>query len=299
MTPYSRRSFFQRIVTHPGFLLIAGLVIVIAFMAAAGAILQATIPQPVASDGQELIGFTVISVFCITGYWLFTRFVERRPFADFALPGAVREWLFGVAVGTGVMALVVGVIALFGGYQITGRNGAEVLIGVLGVAIISGITEEILFRGIIFRFFEQWLGSYVALAISALFFGLVHLGNPNSSWLAAIAIAVEAGIMLGAVYMLTRRLWAAIGLHMAWNSVQGGVFGIPVSGTDVPGLLTSRTSGSDLLTGGAFGAEASLPAIILCTAAGVYFLVRARQKGRVIAPSLHRFKTGEDASADA
>ncbi len=99
--------------------------------------------------------------------------------------------------------------------------------------------------------------------------------------------------MLGAIYMLTRRLWAAIGLHMAWNSVQGGVFGIKVSGTDVPGLLISKSSGSELLTGGAFGAEASLPAIILCTAVGICFLWRAKQKGQVVAPSLHRFKTGE------
>ena len=292
MTDYSDRSIFQKIVTHPVFLLIAGIVIVIAFMAAAGAILRVAIPGPAQSAVEELIGYSLISAFCILGYWVFTRFVERKPFADFAWPGAGKEWLFGIAVGAGVMSLVVGVIALFGGYKIVGYNGADVLIGVLGVAIISGFTEEILFRGIIFRFFEQWLGSYAALTISALFFGFVHLDNPNSSWLAAFAIAVEAGIMLGAVYMLTRRLWAAIGLHMAWNSVQGGVFGIPVSGTDVPGLLVSRTSGSDLLTGGAFGAEASLPAIILCTAIGVYFFLRAKQKGQVVAASFHRFKTG-------
>jgi uncharacterized protein len=295
MTNYADRSIFQKIVTHPAFLLVTGIVIVVAFMAAAGAILQATIPQPVTSDTLELIGFTVISAFCVTGYWVFTRFVERKPFADFALSGAVKEWLFGIAVGTGVMALVVAVIALFGGYKIIGQNGPEILIGVLGVAIISGITEEVLFRGIIFRFLEQWLGSYSALAISALFFGVMHIGNPNSSWLAAFAIAIEAGIMLGAIYMLTRRLWAVIGLHMAWNSAQGGVFGIPVSGTDVPGLLISKTSGSDILTGGPFGAEASLPAIILCTAIGLYFLWRAKQKGEVVASSIHRFKTGEAA----
>jgi uncharacterized protein len=293
MTLNSERSLFQKIATHPVFLLVCGLVVTVAFMAAGSAILQATMPKAGLTDAMELLGYSVISAFCVLGYWLFTRFIERRPFADFAMQGALKEWLFGIAVGTGVMALVVGVIASFGGYKIIGQNGPEVLIGVLGVAIISGITEEILFRGIIYRFFEQWLGSYSALAISALFFGLVHLGNPNSSWLAAFAIAIEAGIMLGAIYMLTRRLWAAIGLHMAWNSVQGGVFGIPVSGTDVPGLLISKTNGSDILTGGAFGAEASLPAILLCTAIGLYFLMRARQRGQVVAASFHRFKTGE------
>ena len=297
MTNNAERSIFQKIVTHPVFLLITAIVIVIVFMTAASAILRILIPSPVKSDVEELIGYCLISAFCVAGYWVFTRFVERKPFTYFALPGAGKEWLFGAAVGTGVMTLVVGIIALFGGYQVIGHNGAEVLIGVLGVAIVSGITEEVLFRGIIFRYFEQWLGSYSALAISALFFGLIHLGNPNSSWLAAIAIALEAGILLGAVYMLTRRLWAVIGLHMAWNSAQGGIFGIPVSGTDVPGLMISKSSGPDILTGGAFGAEASLPAILLCTAAGLYFFWRARQKGHIISASWHRFKTGEDAIA--
>ncbi len=293
MTLQTSKSIFQRIIAHPAFLLIAGLVMVAGSMVLASGLLRIAYPQPVNTDITELIVFTVISAFCVLGYWLFTHFLERKPFADFGLPGAAREWLFGIAIGAGVMSLVVGIIALFGGYKVVGQNGPEVLIGVLGVAIISGITEEILFRGIIFRFFEQWLGSIPALSISALLFGLAHIGNPGSSWLAAFAIAIEAGIMLGAMYMLTRRLWAAIGLHMAWNSVQGGVFGIKVSGTDVPGLLISKSSGSELLTGGAFGAEASLPAIILCTAVGVYFLWRAKQKGQVVAPSLHRFKTGE------
>jgi membrane protease YdiL (CAAX protease family) len=298
VTEPAKKSIVRRIVGHPAFLLIAGLIIVVAAMSVGGAILQAAMPEPVKTDVTDLVGYIIVSTFCIAGYWLFTRFVEQKPFADFGLPGAGREWLFGVAIGAGVMTLVVGIMALLGGYKVIGQNGPDVLIGVLGVAIISGITEEILFRGIIFRFFEQWLGSYFALAVSALFFGAVHLGNPNASWLAAFAIAIEAGILLGAVYMLTRRLWAAIGLHMAWNSVQGGVFGIKVSGTDVPGLLISKTSGSDLLTGGAFGAEASLPAIILCTAVGLYFFWRAKQKGQVIAPSLHRFQTGEAAPAE-
>ena len=293
MTLQSSKSVFQRIVTHPAFLLITGLVIVAVSLGLANALMRILYPQPVNTDISELIVFTVISAFCVFGYWLFTHYVERKPFADFGLPGAAKEWLFGIAIGAGVMSLVVGIIALLGGYKVVGQNGPDVLVGVLGVAIISGITEEILFRGIIFRFFEQWLGSIAALSISALLFGFAHIGNPGASWLAAFAIAIEAGIMFGAIYMLTRRLWAAIGLHMAWNSVQGGVFGIKVSGTDVPGLLISKSSGSELLTGGAFGAEASLPAIILCTAVGICFLWRAKQKGQVVAPSLHRFKTGE------
>jgi uncharacterized protein len=286
-------SLLRAIAAHPLFLLLAGLVVIIICMALAGGVFQIFVPAPVQSDALDLSYSCLAAGLCLWGYWLFTRFVERAPFADFALAGSGREFLFGVGIGGAVMAIVVGIMALFGGYKIIGHNGAEILVGVLSVAIISGIVEEILFRGIIFRFCEQWLGSAAALSISAVLFGAAHLNNPNSSWLAAAAIAIEAGIMLGAIYMLTRRLWAAIGLHMAWNSVQGGLFGIAVSGTDVPGLLISETHGNELLTGGAFGAEASLPAMVFCTIVGSYFLWRAWQKGQFVAPSWCRFKTGQ------
>ncbi len=289
----SRVSVLKAVWAHPLFLLLAGLGVIICCIALAGAVFQVLVPAPVQSDALNLSYSCLAAGLSLWGYWLFTRIVEGAPFADFALAGSGREFLFGAGIGGGVMAIVVGIMALFGGYVITGHNGAEILVGVLSVAIISGIVEEILFRGIIFRFCEQWLGSAAALSISAVLFGAAHLNNPNSSWLAAAAIAIEAGIMLGAIYMLTRRLWAAIGLHMAWNSVQGGLFGIAVSGTDVPGLLISETRGNELLTGGAFGAEASLPAMVFCTLVGGYFLFRAWQKGRFIGASWYRLKTGQ------
>jgi uncharacterized protein len=290
-------TIIQKILRHPAFLLVVGFVIVVFSMVASGATLEAFMPARGRTDLAELFASVVMTAFCVLGYMLFVRFIERKPLKDFALNGAVREWGFGVAIGTGVMVVVVGIIWALGGYRVTGYNGAEIFVGILSMAIISGITEEILLRGIIFRFLEQWLGSMAALALSALLFGVLHLGNPNSSWLAAFAIALEAGILLGAIYMVTRRLWAAIGLHMAWNSVQGGVFGVAVSGTDVKGLLISKPDGPDIISGGAFGAEASLPAIIVCTMIGLYFLYLAVQKGQVIKPSLHRFKLGEAAPA--
>ena len=91
-------------------------------------------------------------------------------------------------------------------------------------------------------------------------FGLLHIGNANATWFSSAAIALEAGILLGALYMLTRRLWAVIGFHAAWNFMQGWVFDIPVSGNKTPALVRADISGSDWMTGGAFGLEASVPA---------------------------------------
>ena len=90
-----------------------------------------------------------------------------------------------------------------------------------------------MFRGVLFRWLEEFGGSWVALLLTSVLFGAAHLANPNASWIAAIGIALEAGVMLGAAYMLTRSLWLPMGLHAAWNFTQGEIFDIPVSGTKV------------------------------------------------------------------
>lgn len=290
------RSLTTAIVTHPAFLLVVGFVIITFAMVWPQAAGQALAPFPGRSDWVDLGISVAAAASTILAYWIFTNLIERKPSQDLALKGAGREWSLGAALGFGAMTLTIGVIWLLGGYQVIGHNNASILVGVASMAIVSGITEEILLRGVVFRLLEQWLGSVIALALSAALFGALHLGNPNASWLAAFAIAIEAGILLGAIYMLTRRLWAAIGLHMAWNATQGGLFGVSVSGTDVAGLLTSQSSGSPLLTGGAFGAEASLPAMIICTTLGLWILLLAYRKGRFVTASWQRFKRGADAA---
>jgi uncharacterized protein len=287
--------FLKALVAHPLFLLIVGIAMVVIAIMVMVSVINALNPSPAQSDAFESGLGVAVALSSALAYLLFVLFVERKPMKDFEPEGALKEWAWGIAIGAGAMTAVVGVIAAMGGYRITGTNGPWILVPAIGMAMQSGIMEEILFRGLLFRFVEQWLGSIVALLVSALLFGLVHLGNPNASLFAGIAIAIEAGILLGAVYMITRRLWAVIGLHMAWNVTQGSVFGIKVSGTNIPGFLISETRGNSLLTGGAFGAEASLPALIIATGLGLYFLWRAYQKGHFVMPSWQRFQTGEDA----
>ncbi len=139
-------------------------------------------------------------------------------------------------------------------------------------------------RIILFRIIEQALGTWLALAISAAVFGLVHLANPNATLFAALAIALEAGVLLGTAFVLTRRLWLAIGIHFAWNFTQSGIVGSNVSGVSVGGLIESRLSGPELISGGALDTEGSVFAIALCLVAGVVFLVQAHGAGHVTRP---------------
>ena len=240
--------------------------------------------DPLHGGWPQVAAAVVTAAIFIAIYLAFTTFVERRGNVEFALPGALAELAAGLAIGVVLFSSVVTVIWAFGGYQVVSTRGAGVLLPVVALAIVSGTVEEILLRGLFFRLIEEWLGSWAALALSAALFGALHLGNPNATLLAGVAIALEAGIMLAAIFMVTRRLWAAIGVHAAWNFTQGGIFGIAISGGDTPGLLVPRITGSDLLTGGAFGAEASIPAMVIATAFGIAVVAYARRHGQIIAP---------------
>ena len=226
----------------------------------------------------------------VLGYWLLVRFVGGRPVIELGGRGAaLRELLAGLAMGALLMGAVIAVLALLGSYHVVdvGWN-TGILVG-LQAGIVAGFTEEILVRGVMLRLIEGWLGTWWALAITAVFFGAAHLGNPQATVFGAAAIALEAGILLGACYLLTRRLWLAIGLHAAWNFVQGGIFGSDISGIGSGrGLIEARFTGPDLLTGGVMGIEASVVAVALCTAAGVAMLLAVRRRGLVVPPCWRR-----------
>ncbi len=119
--------------------------------------------------------------------------------------------------------------------------------------------------------------------MSSAVFGFLHLINPDATFAGATYIAIEAGLLLAAAYLVTRRLWIAIGFHMLWNYAQSGIYSGIVSGAVAePGLIKPEIEGSTFLTGGNFGMEQSVFALILCTTAGVIMLVMAVRRGNLV-----------------
>ena len=236
-----------------------------------------------------LLSLFIASVLGWAVYALYTRWIECRRATEFARAGALRELSAGLLIGAGVFGATLGVIALLGGYRITGmRSDLQVLIIPFCVSFAAAVIEEILFRGVIFRLLEESFGTWIALGVSAALFGLGHMASPHATVYALLAIALEAGVMLGAAYVLTRRLWLAIGIHAAWNFTQAGIFGVPTSGIAMHGLFVGSLAGPAWLSGGEFGAEASVVATVLCSAVGVALLALAHRRGRFIAPFWQR-----------
>ena len=169
-----------------------------------------------------------------------------------------------------------------------GHQDIAIVVAPLVSAIGTAVIEEILLRGIVFRITESALGTWIALVLSSMLFGLLHLMNPQATLQGAVAIIFEAGVLLGAAYVLTRRLWLPIGIHAGWNFTQGGIFGVAVSGHRSEGVLEGTLTGPEWLSGGSFGAEASVVAVVLGIALGTALVVMARRRGHLIAPYWRR-----------
>ncbi len=232
----------------------------------------------------RLLSTAIVVVVAWAAYYAFVRVIEKRPLNELAASHAVGELAMGTLIGALLFTIVIGILGLLGCYRISGTNHLTVVVPVFTLAVLSGVVEEILIRGILFRMTEELLGTWLALLFSAFLFGMLHLGNPNATFWAALAIAIEAGILLAAAFTMTRRLWLAIGIHFAWNFTQGGIFGVVVSGMQTSGFLRATLSGPVLLSGGAFGAEASVIAVIVCLTAGVYMIWKTLQKGNLVKP---------------
>ena len=236
-----------------------------------------------------LAQFLMRAVPALLAYLLLVRFVERRAVTELAPRKLLPDGALGTLAGLLLFSAVVGVLYLLGSYHVTGTNpDAPWVPALLMVGLGAGIGEEIICRGVLFRIVEEGLGSWWALVISALFFGASHIANPGATLWSSAAIAIEAGLLFGMLYHLTRSLSLCMGLHAAWNFAQGTIYGIPVSGTRADGWLVSTRSGPDWLSGGVFGAEASVVALALCSLCTAGLLVVARRRGSIVPPAWRR-----------
>lgn len=216
--------------------------------------------------------------------WLVRRLEDRDP-AELRVGDARSGLRQGALIGLGAFAVTITVIAMTGSYHLDGWGSFGGALTTLGLMCCVAVTEELIFRGVVFRFLEEKAGTWGALVASGIIFGLVHLVNPEATLWGAFAIAIEGGLLLAAAYAATRSLWLPIGLHLGWNMAVGGIFGTTVSGSaaGLGSLLEATVTGPEAITGGSFGPEAGVVAILVCLIPTTLFLRHAKRRGRVYA----------------
>jgi len=262
--------------------------IVIAFNAVAKGVLWVLALSHTTSNTDKLLAAVAGSVAILISYGAAVRRGERRTVVELALRPAPVELAVGMMVGGVAIAAIIALQWLAGWVVIEPRSINAVALA-LRDSMRSGILEELVLRLVIFRLLWRAVGIWPALIIAATIFGLLHLANPDSSWFAALCLIAGEGIGI-ALYLITGRIWASIGMHAAWNFTQGWIFGAIVSGTtDIAGgplTLKPAANVPNILSGDGFGPEASLAALAVSLALSAAFLHRAWRRGDFTAGEL-------------
>ena len=272
---------WRRVANFPLVAMLIGVALIMLGLTVAALVTKFAMPAIPGFTSEMKFDILAVPILVIL-YKLVIRRLGEHPRDDLQLTGAIRPLLLGLGAGLLIFSIVVAIAAAIGVYRVTGEgNLSGLATALLASAIFPAVSEEMLFRGVLFRWIEEFGGSWAALLVTSALFGAAHLANPGATWVAAVGIAFEAGVMLGAAYMLTRSLWLPMGIHAAWNFTQGEIYDVPVSGSDPHGLVTAQLNGPPLLTGSGFGLEASLIAIAVATVFGLWLLWLAIRKGEV------------------
>ncbi|KAF2511218.1 CPBP family intramembrane glutamic endopeptidase [Flavobacterium foetidum] len=239
---------------------------------------------PLEKDYRNLLKGLFVSTACIFSYIIFFKKYDQRAVTEFASTGLAKNLIIGALIGFVLQSLTVVVMYLNGSYSITAVNPISFILIPFALMFTVAIIEEILVRGIIFRIMEEKLGSYIALAISSFLFGIFHLANPHSTLISSICITT-AGFLMGAVFIYSRNLWMPIALHFAWNFTQSGIFGAITSGNEkTKSLVEAQIQGPELITGGAFGPEGSIQAIVFLALATILVLAVSHKGNKMVRP---------------
>jgi membrane protease YdiL (CAAX protease family) len=192
-------------------------------------------------------------------YAILVRQLERRTPWELQIgPRLLSELPFGFLLGgifIGGMWLVLWIFRLYFTHHGVWSHWFDDL---LFDSYISAVLEELAFRAVILRILARVLGVRTGIILSSILFGLAHFAH--GSWLGIFGIIINGGIAMGLLYVITGRLWMSMGMHLGYDFIETSVLGI---GSHHGFLVnTPRPDTAAWLTGGTFGPDAAVPAMI-------------------------------------
>ena len=250
------------------------------------------IEEEIASSNIYMFGMLVSEIIMIIIVCLFCKLLQKRKMRTmgFSKKAAVKEYLIGMAAGFACFSLAVLLSALTGGLRLeislAFKMAPARIIGIFLLFLIGfmiqGMAEEVLCRGYFMVSYARRYPVYAAILANALIFAALHLLNSGISVLAFINLFLFG--VFASVYFIRRgNIWGIAAFHSVWNLVQGNFYGIKVSGMELSDsfLAATLTEGKELLNGGAFGLEGSLPVTLVLTA-GTLLLYFSKKKEQTV-----------------
>ncbi len=217
--------------------------------------------------------------------WVCARYLEHLPFRSLGAAftkGWLKNLVTGILLG-GLTFAAASVIGLASGSLSFTLDPDADFSAILTTLVISFVIffaaaafEEALLRGYVLQTFVRSDLTLFAILFTSLIFATLHNANPGATWLSWLNTFL-AGVWLAAAYLRTRDLWFPLGIHLAWNWVQGSVFGIEVSGlTEIirSPVFREVDAGPAWVTGGDYGIEGGVvcTAAIVLSIAAIWFL---------------------------
>ena len=210
-------------------------------------------------------------------YAMGVRIIEKKPAKDVKLKRLLPDLSMGFMAGGAFFIIVIGLMLVFKFcYFVPSTFTRKALLNTFLFQFAIAVGEEMIFRGVIFRWIDERWNTAIALVVSSLLFGLMHLSNKEVTIWIAIALAIEAGMLFGAAYKYSGSLWVPIGMHWACNFVHATIFGFSASKRNT--VFHPIINGPDIITGGSFGIEASIITVIIGLAFSIWLLHRINKK---------------------
>lgn len=226
-----------------------------------------------------LVNYTSVAVLLLT-YFFFFKWYEKREISELAKTTLKTEGFGGFLFGFLTLSLVIGILYLLGYYTVHEVTNFSYLLAPFSFLLIAALIEEVLFRLIIYRIMEQWIGTYLALIIISVVFTVPHLMNDNVTVL-SVLLLLTFGFAHSIMYTYTKRLWLPFTFHLGWNFAQP-FYGSNLSGTEEEHLMQATFDGPVLWIGSDFGIEDSILSIGFLLVISVVFLYLSMKKGKVM-----------------
>ncbi len=212
--------------------------------------------------------------------------IEGRKPGVYGLPAtqAFKSYFWqGILWGLAMVSLLIGLIAVAGGYSFGSialdtpllvRNGILFLIGFL----LVGFFEEFTFRGYMQFTLSTGIGFWPSAIILSALFGAIHLPNQGEGLVGALGVFV-IGMFFCLTLWRTGNLWFAVGLHCAFDWGETFLYSVPDSGNAPVGSVShSVLHGPRWLTGGTVGPEGSVFCFLIMALAFLVFLMLYRAR---------------------
>jgi uncharacterized protein len=150
----SSRALLERIVDFP---LIAMLVAILLYAAATALSLFLGKFVSIGQPGTAFLHMVITLTIVLTTYKLAIARVGQHPRDDLPAKKAIINFGWGFATGAIIFSAIVGIAAVLGVYRVTGAGSpADIVLPVISASIMPGFMEELLFRGILFRWIEEF-----------------------------------------------------------------------------------------------------------------------------------------------